>query len=593
MKKSILIVAAIALTVVSCKDSEVMYDPSGYGKYDNNVIEFGNYVGGMTRASYGIGDTFAEGDVMGVFGFQTTGQDVDNIFNNKEVTKQSDGWSYSPKVYWNPGSQYDFYAIFPRSEELYSFDSENKLFSVEDFTVAEDKDEQVDLMIAKRIINRNPGNTVHFVFNHILSNVNFFFKPADDFETEGIASLEMVSFDVKNLHGTGSFAQSGWSEKQAEKDAFVGTWTAGEDTYDLPQVTDVTFNVGTDKAAVVLANDLLLLPQTISNDAVIEVVYKINYSDGITTSRFTRTINLNSVTGLFYKANSKKKINEWEPNYRYNYILSMNPSKTAPKPQGKDDFDQEDYENTDDPEDLVPTVTIIQLDEDLDEDGMNDFWIDEDNDGNPDYPVIWKDIDDDGKEEALADRDGDGEPDDTDGDGNPDVIWFDSDPTDDIDVVDTELEREYTITGKDGDLIDYDGGINNYKNATGTLMVDGGDCYVDADGDGKADYTVLWKDIDGDGKLEGIADKDGDGKLSEADTFDGDGKDYLGNDNDYDVILIYREGENPEWIELEKTITEPEVPEPGTNDDNSIEFSAEVEEWKDDYNADHNILGGN
>ena len=591
MKKSILILAAIALTVASCKDSEVVYDPSNYGNLNKSEIEFSNFVGGMTRASYASGASFKAGDEMGVYGFQTTGDIVDTIFKNKSVIKQEgeEIWYYTPKVYWNIGSIYDFYAMFPKSESN-SFDYDEKLFSVAGFTVALDKDEQVDLMIAKRILNRNPGNAVNFEFNHILSNVSFYFKPADDFDTEGIESVEMVSFDVKNLYGTGSFAQTDWSD-----DAFVGAWTADEEVYDLPQVKDVTFNVGEDKKAVALANDLLLLPQTISDDAVIEVVYKINYSEDNTSTRFTKTVNLNKISGLNNKAQSRNKfkINEWEPNYRYNYTLSMNPSKGTPKPQGKDDFDQEDYENTDDPEDLVPTVTIIQLDEDLDEDGMNDFWIDEDNDGNPDYPVIWKDIDDDGKEEALADRDGDGEPDDTDGDGNPDVIWFDSDPTDDIDAVDTELEREYTITGKDGDLIDYDGGIEGYKNATGTLMVDGGDCYVDADGNGVADYTVLWKDIDGDGKLEGIADKDGDGKLSEADTFDGDGKDYLGNDNDYDVILIYREGEDPEWIELEKTITEPEVPEPGTNDDNSIEFSAEVEEWKDDYNADHNILGGN
>ena len=162
--------------------------------------------------------------------------------------------------------------------------------------------------------------------------------------------------------------------------------------------------------------------------------------------------------------------------------------------------------------------------------------------------------------------------------------------TDKDDVVDTELQREYTVTGKDGDLIDYDGGVDGYKNPTGTLIVDGGDYYVDTNGDGVADYPVLWTNIDDDSALEGIVDRNKDRELTKDDTFDNDGKDYLGNDNDFDVILIYREGEDPEWIELEKTITTPEIPE-GEENDNEIKFSAEVEEWKDEYTSEHYISG--
>ena len=584
MKKSILIVAAIALTVVSCKDSEVMYDPSGYGKYDNNEIEFENFVGGMTRASRATGLSFKDGDQMEVYGFQITANPnkVDTIFQKKSVVKDWEKWSYEYPKYWNASSIYDFYAMFPYSEKN-TFDYDDRLFSVADFTVAESEDDQVDLMIAKRVLNRNPSNTVQFEFNHILSNVSFYFKPADNFNTDGIESVEMVSFDVKNLYRTGSFAQSGW-----DNNAFVGTWTADEeDIYDLPQVTEVTFNVGEDETAVALANDLLLLPQEISDDAAIDVVYTLYYGDN-TTSTFTKSIKLNKIVGINKKEESKT-IASWEPNYRYIYTMSINPSQMPDGPIYKDDFDQDDYEDASE-DDLVPTVSIIQSDEDLDQDGINDYWVDVNNNGEvdeEDYPVIWKDIDqtenEEGllTEEALPDRDKDGQPDDTDNDGHPDVIWYDSNGDG---IVDTEYERSVLINGKDGDEVDYDGGKDGYFNATG-ILIDNGEYYVDADGDGEADYHILWKNIDDDDELEGIVDKNRNDSLDEGDdSFDNDGKNYLGEDEPFDVVLIYHPDETDpakQWEELVKIIGSTH---PVNN--NEIIFSAKVVDWVDVYNAE-------
>lgn len=587
MKKSkVLILAVLTLTIAACKDSAVLYDKSELGNSTKGEIGFSNYVGGMTRASYDAGRTFNEGDEMEVWGTMKTGDEVDRLFIGQKVVNTGEViWEYSPKKYWNVGSEYNFYAMFPYSDAN-SFDFDSELFSVEDFEVAENADEQVDLMIAQRILNAANGNTVDLVFNHILSNVGFFFKTGSNFNTDGIKSLEMVSFDVKNLHGKGSFAQTGWNDNNV----FVGAWTADDSKYDLPQVTDKTFEIGGSEAYTTLTDDLLLLPQTIADDAVIEVVYKLNYVDG-SASRFTKTVNLNTIVGK-NKDSGRKKISTWEPNYRYKYILSIDPSMTSYFPNAKDDFDQDDYDDADD-DDKIPNVTIIELDEDLDEDGMNDIWIDEDNDGNPDYPVIWKDIDGDGKEEGLPDRDNDGEPDDTDEDGNPDVIWMD---TNGDNIVDTELQREVEITGKNGDKIDYNGAEEGYKNPTAVLIVDpvDGEYYVDTEGDGDRDYHVLWKNIDDDVELEGIADRDRDGKLTAADTFDNDGKDYLGNDNDFDVILIYREGDDPEWTELEKGYTLPVIP--GQNEEsNEIEFSAVVEDWDEEYESEseHIIRSGN
>jgi hypothetical protein len=519
----------------------------------------------------------------------TTGTIVDKLFNKQSVEKKDDGtWTYSPKKFWNVGSEYDFYAIFPFSNSN-AFDKANKTFSVTDFEVNVNPADQVDLMIAQQIKSASANNTVNFVFNHILSNVSFFVKTSNDFDTAGVKSVEVLTFDLKKLYKKGSFAQTGWSND----DVFEGGWTPDVDViYNLPQVTNIVYNIG-DLEASVITKDQLLLPQAISDSAVIDIVYQLVYDDN-TSSTFTKSVKLNKIVGNNGRQSSI--LAAWNPNYRYNYIMSVNPSMTKIKPNAKDDNDQNDYAGGD--PDTTPNVNIIEID--TDGDGITDeYWIDEDGDGNPDYPIIWEDIDGDGKEEAIPDRDGDGIPDDSDGDGSPDVIWVD---TDGDGVVDTELEREIevvpgVVTDPDdpnypeNPNIDYNGFVDNYQNPSGYLITDNeGEYWIDEDGDGVGDIKILWMDIDGDGKLEGIADKNGDGILTIEDSYDNDGLDYNGNPNDYDVIMVDGDGDGTAETELEKEITIVPGDLPDVEiEDSAIEFSAEVDNWIDEYDADYKM----
>lgn len=431
-------VTAVGVMVVlftSCQENDLVYD---YGTSKTSTrtlaIEFGNYVEGMTRASRVLGNSFVAGDSMEVYGYMKTGEIVDTLFNKQSVVNTGELiWDYSPKKFWNVGSEYEFYAIFPYSDKN-SFDLKKKLFSVSDYTVETDVESQEDLMIAQRILNANANNLVNFVFNHTLANISFYLKTSSQFDTDGISAVEVVSFDVKGLYNKGSFAQTDWN---VNNNSFNGVWTADPTSvYDLPEVTNVVYHVGED-AAVAVTKDQMLLPQAINRDAVIEIVYKLVYEDGTTTT-FTKSTKLGKIVG----SNGQKSriLNVWEPNYRYNYIISIDPSKKIILPNSKDDSDQDDYDG-DDP-DTTPNVNIIRYDRDCD--GLIDeWWIDEDLDGNPDYPIVWVDLDNDGKEEGIPDRDWNGVPDDTDDNGIPDVIWIDVDGDGDVD---TELERDI-ITG--------------------------------------------------------------------------------------------------------------------------------------------------
>ncbi|OPZ47676.1 MAG: hypothetical protein BWY95_01324 [Bacteroidetes bacterium ADurb.BinA104] len=239
-------------------------------------------------------------------------------------------------------------------------------------------------------------------------------------------------------------------------------------------------------------------------------------------------------------------------------------------------------------------------------DANDDYWVDTDNDGTGDIKILWKDIDGDGKLEGVADKNGDGILDVTDtydGDGkdyndNPndfDVIMVDTngdgyaeselERTIPDDIIDDEIPTDPTDPDYPAaPFIDYNGGVDGYQTPDAYLVEDAnGDFWIDTDNDGTGDIKVLWEDIDGDGKLEGVADKDGDGILTANDSYDNDNVDYNGNPNAYDVIMVDKDGDGTAETELEKP--KPAVPEVPVYD-NTIEFSAVVIDWSDDYDAE-------
>ena len=431
-----LILACSSIVIMaSCRQNDYVMD------YETELpqhtspmpIEFGNYVETMTRASRARGNSFLVGDSMEVYGYMRTGQIVDILFNKQAVINTGELiWDYTPKKFWNVGSEYEFYAIFPYMENN-SFDFEKKTFSVSDFEVKRDVSAQTDIMIAQRVMNASSNNVVNFVFNHMLSNISFYLKTASQFDTEGISSVQVVSFDVKGIYSKGSFTQTGWNINNS---SFTGEWKPDVTSiYDLPKVEGKIYNTGDD--AIVLCKDELLMPQPINPDATIEITYKLIYEDGTTTT-FTSSTKLGKIVGRNGQRSTVLKT--WEPNYRYIYTIGIDPSKKIVRPNTKDNNDQPGYSGDD--ADTSPNVNILRYDHDGD--GLIDeWWIDEDLDGNPDYPIVWVDLDNDGKEEGIPDRDWNGVPDDTDGNGIPDVIWIDVDGDGDVD---TELERD-VITG--------------------------------------------------------------------------------------------------------------------------------------------------
>ena len=603
MKKiGILLASAVVLTV-GCAENDLLVDVQQQSQKLSGVIDFSDsYVDNMTRASKTSsngGTGFEVGDVMAIYGYQTLADPsmVYEIFSNTPVTKQgATSWTYENARYWNAGSTYEFYGIFPADVD---HEFTDKLFTVSDFVVENNADDQVDVMIAKKN-ETSPFNKVNMVYNHILSNVNFYFKVQDKFNNSGIATYEVVDFDVEGLNSKGTYTQTGYDANKAA----VGSWDVDETSvYDYTKVTSGSIKKG-EKAS--LGDDLLLMPQVISDDATVTLTYKTVYTDGTEAVYGPKVFQLNTAMATAKKSGESKVITDWQPNYRYNYYLAVNPSiitdPTADYDGGTDGY-------------TTPTGTVRTIDADDPDNPYNDptspyykennnedfYYVDvdaEDGDYNPDvdYPVLWSDIDGDGKEEGIPDKNRDGKLDGNDKFDDDDVNWkgekndpalnpYNLDPilldTDKDGVAETELERganPVTPPEQPKGNVDYDGSKDGETNPTGTLVTDDkgtddpydDEYWIDVDGDGEfdpdVDLPVVWEDIDGDGKEEAGIDADGDGHIDNVDgdndvdpSYDGkhdehhgptDGTD--GNDDGQDGILI-EDPENPgEYIPLER-----------------------------------------
>ena len=296
-QKIFLMVLVAVLTLAGCTKDEVLVDNSKELATNAYKIRLGEAVADnairASKQSSTHGTGFEAGDAMGVYGFQfNPDNSVDVVFSNTPVTKQSNGeWTYEETKYRNPGSTYEFYGIYPQGTAGYTFDNDTKYFTVSDFTVANAKDDQVDVMIAKKN-DTDPVNTVDMVFNHLLSNVNFYFKVQNKFNNSGIVSYEVVNFDVTGLKSKGTYTQTGFDSNQSA----VGNWTVDDaSVYTYPAVTSGSITKG---QTLSLGDDLLLMPQAIADDATVSLTYRIVYNDGTSSSFGPRTFALNQVRGL-------------------------------------------------------------------------------------------------------------------------------------------------------------------------------------------------------------------------------------------------------------------------------------------------------
>lgn len=202
MKKILIAILAVA-GLAACSQDQLVEAPKSV------AIAFDNaFVNNSTRATDITKDNLKD---FGVYGSVVNGQGQQGlIFKNQEVTKGTDGYSYSPAQYWIANAQYDFVAIAPYTNAKWAYTTTNAKNGTLTLNNGNDGAQgEQDLLFAytkpektAATLTQSPGK-VGFTFSHILSKVLFTFN--NKF-TDGNISLKVYDVKINNTAANGTVA---------------------------------------------------------------------------------------------------------------------------------------------------------------------------------------------------------------------------------------------------------------------------------------------------------------------------------------------------------------------------------------------------
>lgn len=228
MKKNIFLWVAVFATGVmsSCSVDKVV------DQAEARYIGFDPFANKVTRAldagQFGH-NTFA---VWGKY------DDVE-VFAGKTVSWETSSWTYQPLVPWVDGKQYEFAAIAPHVEGA-SYDYENNKYTLGEITI--NASTQTDYMTATPQENvQSSGGSVSFVFNHILSKIDFNFQPriTDPNAWSSPVKIDIKKITLADVHTVNTYNNSGWSTSQNAEtfEQGDGSQIYGTTTYDGTDVS--------------------------------------------------------------------------------------------------------------------------------------------------------------------------------------------------------------------------------------------------------------------------------------------------------------------------------------------------------------------
>lgn len=336
MKKSYLIIAAVAATLASCTNEVLVEEPI----VNQKPIAFGTFTENVTRAensgenySWSLSDHH---DTFSVWGFKNTSDDL--VFDEETVTYGT-AWTYTNNRYWDKAAtEYTFYACAPENGP-FTFNGATDAATMEDgyFTITSayttvgenvspmnDEDpveswtdagaSDIDLMIAAECkltstsLTNAIADKVNLDFIHILSRLNITVKTTDDFypaDTDG-DKINVSNITIGHMNNSGTFDESAASGTTLS----TGTttrWTAsGDEDFSY----DINYDVTQDANYVI---ETLVMPQqtgieTIAlagdevtanseTEAYIVITYTISNNAGTASEEFVAYYNLAKAFG--------------------------------------------------------------------------------------------------------------------------------------------------------------------------------------------------------------------------------------------------------------------------------------------------------
>lgn len=261
-----------------------------------------------TNPTFTRGTQITTADSMSSFGV-TAFLGSQKYMDHVEIKRSADSWKPQADYFWLNGKPLDFYAWYPyNSAEGTSgipagMTLNNEDFSSISYTVPTDVSKQEDLMFAVKKNAPEPadGNATSLDFKHSLAAVKFV---VGDLPT----GTKVTSVALKGVKYKGNLAVTTDNNGGAQL-----AWSnLANDTEDFTQVTDKEVKENdTDNAITKEDQTFFMMPQTLPDDAIIEVVVEDEKGSAVT------------LTGALQDATAAEEAkNKWEAGNTYTYRVN-------------------------------------------------------------------------------------------------------------------------------------------------------------------------------------------------------------------------------------------------------------------------------
>lgn len=310
MKKNIFLwVAVFAVGAMSSCSVDKVVDQA-----EARYIGFDPFANKVTR---GLNNVQFGHDNFSVFGQYGTGTPT-SVFTNQEVKWVTDSWDYTPLKAWVAGQTYHFAAIAPFDASYLAGTNYNyttKEYTLGEITVNATPTTQIDYMTATPQDNVPSGaRSVSFEFNHILSKIDFIFKPRTTSEDETHwkipVRIEITKIELADVPTTNTYTADAWG------------------ALDTPGTNKVTFTKGDGSSTLVTTSYAGSGDPTTTGNTFDWLVVPQGTTSGEITKTLTITCDVyDAVTdGTKLKSGATASVGittNWTKNTYYTYTVSI------------------------------------------------------------------------------------------------------------------------------------------------------------------------------------------------------------------------------------------------------------------------------
>lgn len=333
MKRFLFMSALASVALASCVNDEAMENTS---KASDQKITFNApVIGGATRAVeytgeietvYPTTENFKVYALWHTNEFTSWKEEVNKTlvympgvtvrynsgFNNSE-NDGTGGWTtgneYEPTYYW-PKEGFLTFSAYSPADAVGNFSMTENGLNIKNFSVNASASNHYDLLYSDLTTNQKSNNYsdtnntydgVDIKFNHALSAIRFKVKTKADYSKS--VKITLTGIEIAGVHYQGSFEQNGPTWYITDGSGYI---TAPYVAY--PKNSESQEVKSGDAVEPTNHNDVILMPQGLSDNATITVKYTMQYGTGNVIPQ-TTTVKIKELTAA------------WEIGKRYTYTI--------------------------------------------------------------------------------------------------------------------------------------------------------------------------------------------------------------------------------------------------------------------------------